>query len=425
MARASALVFSLICTMLGLALSGSSAVALARVSGEPSLNSGRFLLGAGVIPLGVILVLLGGAAFWLALQARVTGLARAVVLPPVWVSAPVFLGLVGTGWALLRAGRWGVFLVVATLAALAPPLLAGRLGLPVAAARPSWRRIVPAFAWGFIVTPLLALLLEFLAVIATIGAAFAGIALRGAGTLEVIQLTIDRLQGRTLSDAQTQALLQLAVRQPVVLAGTGLVLVLAGPIVEELCKVLGVVFFSRARGGARADAPRDSLLTITLMGLASGLGFATWENIFYAAVAGPDGWAAQSLVRGATPLLHGTASAIFALGWARQVREGRGWALARGAFGSIALHSLWNLCAGLILVAALTASGPAQALASLAVVFLLASVLLLVAGCVAVLVHFRRALVQEDALVGTLAPAAPSSAAPATPPVPAPVLQGD
>jgi hypothetical protein len=230
---------------------------------------------------------------------------------------------------------------------------------------------------------------------------------------------LSRLQGRTLSDAQTQALLQLVVRQPLVLLGGAFVVVFAGPVLEELSKFLGVALFSRVRGGGPFD--RSAVLTITLMGLASGLGFATIENIFYTAAAGPQGWTLLTLARGAsTPLLHGTASTLFALGWARQLRDPGGWWLLEGAVSAMGLHTAWNLCSGLLVVVGVLAvgaqPGPAQAVGGLASAVLFGLLVLFALGALAGLVRIGRILGRE-----ALADAAPA----ASPPAPPAVLPGD
>ena len=275
---------------LGVATVGAAAWLL--VAGASTLRDteeGRFLVGTALIPSGLLLLAIGGAALWLAARAGPGRAARAVALPPWWLSAIVFGALVAIGWALLETAR-----------------------------------------------------------------------------------------------------------QPAILLWLGFVVVFAGPVTEELCKFLAVVLFGRARAGGRAR--RDSVLTIVLIGLASGLGFATLENIFYAAQAGPSGWAALTLFRGATPLMHGTASALFALGWARQLRNPRGWALAGGAAGAMALHAAWNLCAvGLVAAGALESSGAdaARGLAAVALIVVFGLLALLALVSVALLVWLGRRLGRE------------------------------
>ena len=391
---------------LGLLTAGGAAWLVAAGRGDAG---SRFLTGAALIPSGVLLLGLGAAAIWLAV--RLGRPSRPMSLPPWWLSAGLFLAAVGGGWALLRAGQWGLFFPLATLAAFVPAAVAGRLALPRSGPRPPWRRVLPAFAWGALVAPLLAFALQLVAIIGVVVAVAVGLAFSGEGTLDTLQRMLDRLQGRTLSDEQSQALLQLVVRQPLVLLSGAFVVAFAGPVVEELGKFLGVALFSRGRGGAPPD--RSAVVTITLMGLASGLGFATIENIFYTAAAGPQGWTALTLARGAfTPLMHGTASALFALGWARQLRDPGGWSLLEGAVSAMGLHAAWNICAGLLIVVGLLAGegqpGPAQAVGGLALVVVFGLLILFAVGGLAGLVRIGRTLGRE-----ALADAAPTAPPPA------------
>ena len=402
-ARIVSIILGLAAVALGVATVGGAAWLL--VAGASTLRDteeGRFLVGTALIPSGLLLLAIGGAALWLAARAGPGRAARAVALPPWWLSAIVFGALVAAGWALLRAGQWWLFYPVAALAAFAPAAATGSLPLTRAAPpapRPSWRRILSAFAWGALVTPVVAITIECLLALGALAAVIAGIASGGPATTETLRRTIELLQGQTLTPAQSQALMRALLetaRQPAILLWLGFVVVFAGPVTEELCKFLAVVLFGRARAGGRAR--RDSVLTIVLIGLASGLGFATLENIFYAAQAGPSGWAALTLFRGATPLIHGTASALFALGWARQLRNPRGWALAGGAAGAMALHAAWNLCAvGLVAAGALESSGAdaARGLAAVALIVVFGLLALLALLRVALLVWLGRTLGRE------------------------------
>jgi RsiW-degrading membrane proteinase PrsW (M82 family) len=385
--RVTTLIVGLLAALAGVAL---VVVGLVGAHGQ-GRESERFLTGAAAIPSGVLLLEIGLAAAWLAwlaLRGRAGGPA---MLPPWWASALVFLLAVGAGWLALHAGYWWIFFPFGTLAVFAPVALVGRLGLPPRGARPGWPRVLPAFAWGAIVAPLLAIVLELLAALGAIGAAAAGLALSGANSLDVLRRTIQHLEGRTLTDAQTTALVEALLRQPLVLAVSAFVLVFAGPVCEEIGKFGAVLLFSRARPGR---GEQDSVLAVFLIGLASGLGFAVTENIFYTAQAGPTGWGPLVLARAATPLMHGTASAFFALGWARQARRPRGWALLWGALGAFAVHGAWNLSSGLLIVAGLLAAagGNVTTLAGLSVLILLGVLALLVVSCIVTLLRLRHLL---------------------------------
>ena len=372
---------------------------------------GAFWIGAAAVPGGVMLLELGIAAVWLTLRAGRGDAAPAVTLPPWWVGALAFVVAVGAGW--LDAAR-------RALVALPPVRDGWRSSRP-------WRR---SRAWDCragcapqLATPPPGVRLGGHRH-APAGDRAAtprrdrGDRRRGgrgdgkrAEHLETLQKVLQHLQGRTLTTGQAQALTQLAVQQPVVLAVGAFVLVFAGPATEELGKFGAILLFGRTRAGV---APL-STLTIFLIGLAAGLGFAATENIFYAAQAGPGGWAALALTRGVTPLMHGTASALFALGWARQRRDPGGWGLLRGALSALGLHAGWNLCSGLLIVALLfvAAGGVAGALAILLMLLAFGTLALLVLGSVLTLLRLRRTLALEAAL-----PEAQPATAPAAVPGP-------
>ena len=387
----------------------------------------QFIGSASAFPFGVLLLELSLAAAWFAwLRAR-RMTARPLNLPPWWACAATFLLAVLLGWGALRLGWWWAFLPVATVATFAPIIATGRLGLPWGDGRPSWGRVLPAFAWGALVTPVLAITLQLLGALGAIGAAALGYSLGGQQQLNVLLDTVRRLQGRTLTDEQTAALTQIVVRQPIVLLVGAFILVFIGPVTEELGKFGAALLFGRTR----ADRPeRDSTLTIFLIGLAAGLGFAATENIFYAAQAGSTGWTGLIFTRAVTPIMHGTASALFALGWARQRRNPEGWGLLRGAALGIGLHGLWNLCAGMLIVALLFigSRGTAAGLAVLLTILVFATLAALAIGSIVTLLRLRRTLAAEtNAEVpgpasSLTAPPAVSLAAISTVPIPVTVL---
>jgi RsiW-degrading membrane proteinase PrsW (M82 family) len=391
-ARIVALLLGIVGTVLGLLLIGVGL--FGAIGGDKTPEA--FLTSVSAASSGVLLLELGLAAAWLGWQASRGGAAGPVALPPWWASALAFAVAVVAGWGALKLGWWWLFLPFATLAVFAPVAMTGRFGLPAGGARPSVARLLPAFAWGAIVTPLLAIVVELIAAVMAIVAAVVGFMLRGQPYLDIVTDTWRHLQGRTLTDVQTEALLRLAVRQPIVLVVGAFVLVFAGPVTEELSKFGATLLFSRTR----PDRPgRDSTLTVFLIGLAAGLGFAVTENIFYAAQAGAGGWTALILTRAVTPLMHGTASALFALGWAQQRRAPQSWSLLRGALLALGLHMAWNLCGGLLLVAALFTStrGTAAGVAVLLILMSLATLAGLGVASLATLLRLRRTLAEEAA----------------------------
>jgi RsiW-degrading membrane proteinase PrsW (M82 family) len=110
------------------------------------------------------------------------------------------------------------------------------------------------------------------------------------------------------------------------------------PLTEELVKALVIVALIRAhRIGFLVDA--------AIFGFAVGTGFAMVENLQYLRIA-PDAGLGTWLVRGfGTAIMHGAASAIFAvMGLALLEREGRArWrALVPGFAVAVVLHSAFN-----------------------------------------------------------------------------------
>ena len=399
-----------------LALAGLACIALGLVGaygdGE---RATRFLAGTAAIPFGIMLLELGLATVWFAGRARHGGVMHPANLPPWWASALLFAAAVLGGWLALRFEQWWLFFPLATVAVFAPIAATGRLGLPRVGARPSWARLLVAFGWGALVTPVLAVTVQMVALIGAFGAVALGISASGQRNLQLLADTWTyRLQGRILNDTQTAALLQFLLQQPVVLAVGAAILVFVGPASEELGKFGATLFFSRTRRNATGPIP-DPPMAIFLIGLASGLGFAATENIFYVAQGQEAGWWQAALLRAVTPIMHGTASALFALGWARQFQRPRSWALLWGALGALGLHGLWNLCAGLAIVGGSFASAPGSTMA-LGATILIASVGLLgglLLLSVVILLRQRRVLAREGAELPGLPPPLPSPPHPA------------
>jgi hypothetical protein len=422
MKRIGALILGSLAAIIGLA-SVATGLARAFVVGPPG---DHFVIGATAIPYGILLFELGLALVWFIGRRGQGDSERAATLPPWWASALIFVAAVGGGWLALRFDQWWAFFPLATVAVFVPIAAAGRLGLPRVGWRPGWGRLLAAFAWGAIITPLLAIVLQLIAIVGVVFAAIFGLALGGEENLRLLTTTWDRyLEGRTLTGAQEMALLQWVLRQPLVLLMGASIFVIAAPATEELLKFAAVPLFGRARSRP-AGPPADPPLTLFLLGLASGLGFAATENVLYVGQAGEGGWVVMAIVRGVTPLMHGTATALFALGYARQAQHPRGWALLWGALAALGLHAAWNLCAGLLLVASAFAEGT-NAPTGLAILLLVLSLAVLgglLLLCVGILLRQRRSLALSAA-EGAAPPGGPG--APVSPPtipggfVPAPV----
>ena len=387
-----------IVALLCVSLSALSGLALIAVGLFGAIGGGRapeqFLASTVPFSLGLLLLELGLAIGWVTWLAT-RGAAQPVVkLPPWWVAGIAYLVAVAVGIGLLHIGWWWLFLPFGAIAVTAPLVIVGRLGSPPAGTGLTWRRLLPAFAWGALVTPILAIMLQLLAAIAAFVAAVVGLNLGNRQSLTLVTQMIQRLQGRTLTDTQTEALVRIVAAQPVVLLLGFFIVVFVGPVTEELGKFGAALLFGRTRGVGSA---RDSTLTVFLIGLTAGLGFAITENIFYTAQAGATGWPTQIAVRAVTPLMHGTASALLALGWARQRRAPGGWSLLRGVVLAIGLHAAWNLFAGIFSVAQLFSGvgGPAGVSAIVLVAIGALGLLGLAAASWLTLLRLRRTLAAE------------------------------
>jgi RsiW-degrading membrane proteinase PrsW (M82 family) len=383
----------------------------------------RFLAGATAIPYGILLLELGLAAIWLTVRTPRGEGDRAVTLPPWWASALVFAVAIIGGVLALKFDQWWLFFPLTTVAVFAPIVAAGRLGLPWVGWRPSWGRLLAAFAWGAVVAPILALAGQLVAIVGVAFAAIFGLSLGSEGSFQrILDTWRYYLQGRSLSGAQETALLQYVLRQPLVLVAGASILVVAAPATEELCKFAAVPLFARTRSRPGGPAA-DPTLTIFLLGLASGLGFAATENIFYVGGASETGWLPMAIVRGLTPMMHGTSTALFALGYARQIQHPRSWSLLWGALAALGLHGAWNLCTGLLLVASAFTTGP-NAPTGLATLLLLLSLVVLgglLLLCVGILLRQRRSLAIVTAQ-GTFPPDGPGIPAPPAPAMPGPFV---
>jgi RsiW-degrading membrane proteinase PrsW (M82 family) len=110
------------------------------------------------------------------------------------------------------------------------------------------------------------------------------------------------------------------------------------PVVEELFKGLVIVALIRAhRIGFLVDA--------AISGFAVGTGFAAVENLYYLHLV-PDASIGTFVVRGfGTALMHGGATAIFAvmgIAWMEHARRAKIWAFVPGFALAVILHSAFN-----------------------------------------------------------------------------------
>ena len=166
---------------------------------------------------------------------------------------------------------------------------------------------------------------------------------------------------------------------PALLVGLLLLVVIVGPLVEELLKPVGVLLIPRRPGRAEAF----------LWGLAGASGFALTEGMFNSA-ADLDGWLIVVLMRVGTSLMHCLAGGLVGLGWYSLRTARRPWQAAGLYLLAVTLHGLWNVIAlgisGLVFLGAT---------ANWAVFLLLAALGLLVVVCIVALDRLVRRLQAE------------------------------
>ncbi len=130
-----------------------------------------------------------------------------------------------------------------------------------------------------------------------------------------------------------------------ILHGSWLGMVLVGPAIEEVCKVLGVILILETR--AHWFRSRHQVVICAALG---ALVFATVENLLYVHLYHPSGGAAFVLWRyGVCTALHLTATTVFAVGLAKMWRHIR---RTGGAFdidlifryyvAAVAIHAIYN-----------------------------------------------------------------------------------
>lgn len=109
--------------------------------------------------------------------------------------------------------------------------------------------------------------------------------------------------------------------------------VVVAPLTEEVAKALGAL---TGRPGDRRAA--------LLAGVAAGTGFAIVEDIVYGAGAASFGgsWVPLVVARAMGAAVHPLATGLVMLGWWDWRHNRDAAALARGYFGGVGVHALWN-----------------------------------------------------------------------------------
>ncbi len=125
------------------------------------------------------------------------------------------------------------------------------------------------------------------------------------------------------------------LHQPVILIALFVGTAIVAPLIEEACKGMGL----RLLRGA-IQRPLDGLM----MGMAAGLGFGLVESAFYlGALSSP--WLIGGWVRLITLLLHGVATSLVGVAYARSLRTHRRRDVLAGYGRAVLLHGVWNAVA--------------------------------------------------------------------------------
>lgn len=375
--------FSLLAALgLGLmALAGDGASMLMAAT----ISASMVAVGCG---LGVPLALAG----WHSLQGRPSPLLR---LPPIWLCFLVLVACLGIGTLVIHIPAASVLLlpplhIVASgmpalilIAAILPSLQAGGAGL-------TRRSAILMLAYGGLVATALAVVLEAAAAMAAMAFAVVAVSVAPAGRSALDELSRQLQSPAVLSDPER--LLDVFI-SPALVLGIGLLVAVVTPLIEETVKSLGAWAegsFLRRFSRSRAFA----------FGVIIGCGFALVEALFYASAGLPRVWASSILVRGATTVIHATATGLAALGWYEACR-GRLLAALGFLAAGIGLHMAWNGVAGLTAVTALDPLGnsaAAEAFGTALGAFATASLVGLFFAAIAVLVVLTRRLRTDGAI---------------------------
>ncbi len=124
----------------------------------------------------------------------------------------------------------------------------------------------------------------------------------------------------------------------------GLIVLVIGPIVEEMFKPLGVVMM-RYRQPSKAQS--------FFWGLTGGAGFALAEALFNGA-SSLEGWVGVATMRVGATAMHCLGGGLMGLGWYYLFATRRPWRLLSTYVASVSLHALWNVAASGMLVVSLS-----------------------------------------------------------------------
>ncbi len=270
-------------------------------------------------------------------------------LPPVVILLLLYAGVLLLGPGALRDGKPGayIFPVLFVLAIALPLLMILRVVVhrtPAVVSRETTLQLV----YGSLIGTTVAFVIEAVVFVGLIVGALAVASVLPGGRAWLDE--VSRLASG--SAPPDPARFQQLILNPAVLAVLTLGTMIAGPLVEELAKVLGVVamgYRRPTRGQAFA------------WGIAAGAGFALAEGLLSAVMLAGE-WPQGVVARAGASLLHATLTGIVALGWFESSAHRRMWAFPLAYLTAAAIHGWWN---GLVLGSAAAAmAGTSGAIAA-------------------------------------------------------------
>lgn len=252
----------------------------------------------------------------------------------------------------------------------------------------TWQSVAAGIAWGGCAATLLALVVEFLAVLGLIV-----LVVTLTGDSVAWGKLVQRLtpEAGTVPDPALQMeLMKDLLAQPLVVVAAFMLMGALAPFTEELAKLLGPLLIQR-RDAAPVDVA-EGRRRAWRRGVCAGAGFGAFEAIFYGGmVFSPLPWVAAVALRACTTVMHAVFGGAAALGW----RLGTGERRMRAGLGLVAVavlgHGLWNSLALGAMVASLQAggSGEGQPVGALGSILALGLILLFY-GLVAVFAALTR-----------------------------------
>lgn len=158
--------------------------------------------------------------------------------------------------------------------------------------------------------------------------------------LVLLELVGPSLESRLADVLIDPNAIQDLLRDPVFVIGVIVAVTFVAPLIEELFKAIGLIFF---RGRIRSAS--DGLL----LGVLAGMGFGFVESAIYiAGTAGSFLLVFAIWLRVATLWIHSLTTGLTGAGYARKRLSGDGRALWQGFRRAVALHAMWNGAAVLI-----------------------------------------------------------------------------